>query len=111
MRTKPNIAIPTPRLVVRGRFGSDVATLVARKLAPVARHAHGPVLDVHVTLTRHENPAVGRPVAVEVNLDVNGRPVHAEAGADTLRNAVDEVVDRLVRQLDARPPARRRRAG
>lgn len=38
--------MPTPRMVLRGEFGRDVGELVARKLAPVARHAHELVLDV-----------------------------------------------------------------
>ncbi|MPZ81780.1 MAG: hypothetical protein GEV28_15795 [Actinophytocola sp.] len=111
MRTRPTITLPVPRIVVRGEFGVDVAELVTRKLAPVARHAHVPLLDMHVRLTRHENLAGGRPVIVEVTLDVNGRQVRAEADAHGARDALDRVVDRLVRQLDSPPDPRRRRAG
>jgi ribosome-associated translation inhibitor RaiA len=109
MRTQQQVALPAPRTVVRGEFGIDVAELVAGKLSPVARHAHGPVLDVHVRLTREARPVDGRPVSVEVDLDVNGRPVRAEASARSARDALDLVVNRLIRQLDQYTAARRRR--
>jgi len=87
---------------MHGEFGGGVAELVTRKLAPVGRHAHAPVLDVHVSLSRREGPAPENAVAAEVALDVNGRHVFAEASAATLRTAVDRVVGRLVSQLDRR---------
>ncbi|HEY7596111.1 MAG TPA: HPF/RaiA family ribosome-associated protein [Actinophytocola sp.] len=110
MRTKPS-TLPTPRIAIRGEFGVDVADLVTMKLERVARHAHRPILDVHVRLTRDEHAAGNPPVTVEVNLDLNGRQVRAETGARSARDALDRVVDRLVRQLDDQPvPHRGRRA-
>ncbi len=112
MRTKQNIELPDPVLAVRGDFGDGVRALVEAKLASVVRHAHEPVLSVRVEVDRHPDPAVARPVAVKVGLDVNGHPLHASATARTLRDAIDVVVDRVVRQLDDRPfahPHRRRR--
>lgn len=102
MRTKP-ITLPTSRLVVRGEFGVDVADLVAAKLERVVRHARRPILDVHVQLVRNEHPAGPPPVAVEVQLNLNGRQVRAQSEARSARDALDRVVDRLVRQLDDRP--------
>lgn len=109
MTTKP-ITLPTPRITVRGTFGAGVAELVAGKLARVVRYAHRPILDVHVRLTRDERPAAVAPVTVAVTLDLNGSPVVAESGGRTVRDAMDRVVDRLVRQL-ADQPARHRRHG
>ena len=100
--------MPRPRITVRGDFGGDVEELFTHKLTPVARHAHGTVLDVRAWLGRHADPAVALPVEVRVNLDVSGRHVQAEAAARTVRDAVDLVVTRLVRQLDERPSRRRR---
>jgi hypothetical protein len=40
MGIRPTITLPVPRMVLRGEFGVDVAELVTRKLAPLARHAH-----------------------------------------------------------------------
>lgn len=109
MRTKQTNTMPRPRMTVRGEFGGDVEELFAHKLAPVARHAHAPVLDVRVCLSRHADPAVALPVEARVNLDVNGRQVRADAVASTARDAADLVVERLVRQLDGRLARRRRR--
>jgi ribosomal subunit interface protein len=101
MRTKP-ITLPTPRLVVDGAFGVDVAELVTAKLARLTRHVSRPILDIRVRLLRHPRPADSPRVVVEINLDLNGRAIRAEAGANGVRDALDRVVDRLVRQLDDR---------
>jgi ribosome-associated translation inhibitor RaiA len=105
-------AMPRPVVAARGEFGDGLTELVTTKLAVVARHAHHPVLAVRVELDRHADPAVARPVAAKVSVDLNGRQVHAEAIGRTAREAVDRMVDRVVRQLDDRPraPRRRRRA-
>jgi ribosomal subunit interface protein len=103
MRTKPIFTLPPLRMVVRGSFGDDVAELVADKLAHLTRHAHAPILDVHVRLIRHQNAAVALPVEAEVSLDISGRHLRAEARATTLRDALDQVADRLARQMDRRP--------
>ncbi len=105
--------MPQPVLTVRGEFGDGLTDLVTEKLAVVARHAHQPVLAVRVELDRHPDPAVARPVAAKASVDLNGRQVHAEATARTARDAVDRMVERVVRQLDGRPraPHRRHRTG
>lgn len=101
--------MPRPVVTARGEFGDGLDELVTRKMAQVGRHAHRPVLAVRVHFDRHLDPAVSRPVAVTVNVDVNGTVVHAEATAGTARAALDRVVDRVLRQLDDRPRAPRRR--
>jgi hypothetical protein len=95
----------------RGEFGDGLPELVARKMVAVARHAHQPVLGIRVELDRHPDPAVARPVAAKASVDLNGTQVHAGATAGTAREAVDRMVDRLIRQLNDRPrgPRRRRR--
>ena len=105
MRTNEIIAMPQPVLTVRGEFGDGLADLVAKKLAVVARHAHRPVLAVRVELERHPDPEVARPVAAKASVDLNGTQVHAEATARTAREAVNRMVERMVRQLDDRPRA------
>jgi ribosome-associated translation inhibitor RaiA len=106
MRT---IELPEPTVTVRGEFGEGVGELVTRKLAHVARHTHEPVLAIRVELHRHSDPAVAHPVATRMNLDFNGRQLTAAATGRTARDAVDTMVDRMIRQMDARPHARRRR--
>lgn len=103
----PTIELPEPILTVRGEFGDGLADLVTKKLAPVARHAHEPVLTIRVELDRHTDPAVARPVVVRAGVDVNGRQLHAAATARTARDALDLVIGRLIRQMDDRPHVRR----
>ena len=105
MKTKA-ITLPTPRLVVDGDFGVDIAGLVTAKLTRLTRHANRPILDVRVRLVRHPYAAGRPPVEVEVNVDLNGRMVRAETAANGARDALDRVVDRLVRQLDDRQDKR-----
>jgi ribosome-associated translation inhibitor RaiA len=108
MRTRQAVELPEPVLIVRGDFGEGLAELVTRKLAAVARHVHEPVLAIRVELYRHHDPAVAVPVAAKANVDVNGRRLHAAATGRTARDAVGKMVDRLTRQMDDRPHARRR---
>ena len=105
MRT---VALPEPILTVRGDFGEGVGELVARKLAHLARHTHEPVLAIRVELRRHGDPAVARPVATRMNLDLNGRRLTAAATGRTARDAVDVLIDRMIRQMDDRPHVHRR---
>ena len=111
MRSNEITAMPRPVLTVRGEFGDGLTELVTTKLAAAARHAHHPVLGIRVELDRHPDPAVAQPVVAKVNIDLNGKQVHAEATARTAREAVDRMVERVVRQLDdrSRAPRRRRR--
>jgi ribosome-associated translation inhibitor RaiA len=106
MRT---VELPEPILTVRGSFGGGIAELVTTRLAAIARHAHEPVLAIRVELNRHIDPADPRPVAARADVDFNGRHVPAAARGRTAREAMDLVVDRLIRQMDDRPHARRRR--
>jgi ribosome-associated translation inhibitor RaiA len=102
------IELPEPILTTRGEFGDGLPELVTTKLAVLARHAHEPVLAIRVEFDRHADPA-GRPVRAQADVDVNGRHVHAAATAGTARDAVDLLVPKLVRQMDDRPHAHRRR--
>jgi ribosome-associated translation inhibitor RaiA len=97
--------MPQPVLTVRGEFGGGLDELVAEKLTVVARHAHHPVLAIHIELDRHPDPAVEEPVVAKANIDLNGRLVRAEASARTARGAVGRLMDKVVRQLDDRPRA------
>ena len=108
MRTKHVVELPEPILTVRGEFGDGLAELVTRKLAVIARHAHEPVLAVRVKVDRHADPAVECPVVARANIDVNGRQVHAAATGRTARDAVADMVTKVIRQMDDRPHAHRR---
>lgn len=109
MRSNLITAMPRPVVTARGEFGDGLTELVTKKLAVIARHAHHPVLAVRVELDRHPDPAVACPVVAKVSVDLNGKQVHAEAIGRNARDAVDQMVARVVRQLDDRPRAPRRR--
>ncbi|GLY67793.1 sigma 54 modulation/S30EA ribosomal C-terminal domain-containing protein [Amycolatopsis taiwanensis] len=70
------------------------------KIGKLARLAGRPVLWAHVKLTRHGDPEVERPVVAQVNVNVNGRLVRAEAEGINAREAIDRLADRLRLRLN-----------
>ncbi|MGE0219221.1 ribosome hibernation promotion factor, partial [Mycolicibacterium sp.] len=100
------------------------ADYVRDKFDDLGRYAHRPIRRVHVKLLRRHDPAVAHPVIAQANLDIDGRPVRGQVEADTAREAIDRLQDRLQRRLehlaeiharrrgpDAAPPWRRIRPG
>ncbi|TQM78940.1 sigma 54 modulation/S30EA-like ribosomal protein [Saccharothrix saharensis] len=86
-------------LNIRTDLGTGVpadATEYARaKVAAVAKYAPADVQFAHVRL-RTDGP---RSIVAHASLDVNGKPVNAEAAATTYQEAVDLLHDRLQHQL------------
>jgi ribosome-associated translation inhibitor RaiA len=72
------------------------------KVTTALGHTGRPVLYARVRLNRIANPAAARPVTARAEIDLNGRPVHAEAAADTPYEAVDLLQDRLLAKLERR---------
>ena len=70
-----------------------------RKIARLARYSREPVWLARLTFTSSGNPAVHRHVRVQAHLDVDGRPLVAQAEAVTVREAVDALDARLRRRL------------
>jgi ribosome-associated translation inhibitor RaiA len=89
------------QVVTRGaRIGPAVKAYARRKVAALARIAPGPVRYARVTLGRAADPAVARPAHAKAALDLNGRPVRAEASARRLEEAVDLLEARLRDRLE-----------
>jgi hypothetical protein len=86
--------------VVCGAVSPEVRTDAEAMAHALTRYAHEPVLHARVRLTRTGDPARERPVIAQVNLDVNGRFVRAQAAGHTAHEALDLVHDRARRQLD-----------
>ncbi len=88
-----------PDDVLQVRIAGDVTPAdvdyARSKLGSVTHHAHEPVLMIRIKLTQLADPAVARPALAQVNLDVNGRLVRAQVRRPTMREAIDEVHDRL----------------
>jgi ribosome-associated translation inhibitor RaiA len=79
----------------QGSVSSDDADYARTRVAAVLRYAHDHVLRGRIRLTRLADPALARPAVAQVNLDVNGRLVRAQVSRPTMREAIDEVHDRL----------------
>jgi ribosome-associated translation inhibitor RaiA len=62
-------------------------------------HARDPVLHVRVRLTRAADPAVERRAEARVQVDLNGRPLHAHAARASMTEAIDEMHDRIRDQI------------
>jgi ribosome-associated translation inhibitor RaiA len=87
------------QVVMRGNLSNELAAYARSKIVAVAERLADPVLHARIRLTRQPDPAVTRPVRVQVNLDVNGRLVRAQAAGIAGEDAVDLLVDRLRRRL------------
>ena len=79
----------------RGGVSEAEAEYARSRVGSALHHASEPVLYVRVKLTRLPDPAVARPAVAQVNVDLNGRLVRAQAARSTIQEAVDEVHDRL----------------
>lgn len=73
---------------------SDVAYARA-KIRAALKSTRDPVLFVRARLSLQADPAVAQPAVVQVNVDLGGRPIRAQAARPTLREAVDDVYHRL----------------
>lgn len=78
----------------------EAADYARSKVSELVRYTGRPVVHARVSLTRYRDPAVARPVLAQANLDVDGRPVRAQAQAVDAREAVDLLVARLRRRLE-----------
>jgi ribosome-associated translation inhibitor RaiA len=85
--------------VAAGPVPAELPELAREKVGAVLRHVGEPVLAAHVLLAIAPDPAVARPAIAAATVSVNGRLVRAEAAAETMRDAVDELASRLQVQL------------
>jgi ribosome-associated translation inhibitor RaiA len=88
------------RIEVVGNRHPGIAEYAEKRVRAALRAVHRPVLRVQVRITHHEDPAVARPVVAQADVDVNGRPVRAQATGTTGLEAVDLLHDRLRRRLE-----------
>ncbi|MER6663941.1 sigma 54 modulation/S30EA ribosomal C-terminal domain-containing protein [Amycolatopsis japonica] len=100
MRTKETLTTPEVRVAVRGDIEPDSADRAAAKVSRLMRLAHRPVLAASVRLTKYGDPAREQSVTAQASLDVNGRPVRAQASAPSVDEAIDRMDAKLRRQLE-----------
>jgi ribosome-associated translation inhibitor RaiA len=70
------------------------------KIGELGRLTHQPVLQAHVKLSEHADPAVARRVIAQANLNVNGRLVRAQVEGVTAQEAIDRLEARLRHRLE-----------
>ena len=86
---------PDVHLETSGAVSKEEEAYLRLRIGDVLRFASQPVLYTRVRLTRFPNPAMSRPAVAQVNVDLNGRFLRAQAARATMREAIDEIRDRL----------------
>jgi ribosome-associated translation inhibitor RaiA len=93
------VAIGTVQMETRGPVPEGAVELARDRVAALLRLAKEPVLSARVKLTVRAEPGRPRLAVAQANLDVDGRPLRAQAIAETMWRAVNELRDRLLIRL------------
>lgn len=83
----------------RGAVPEQAKEAARAKVGRLDRVVKGPVLGARVVLVQERNPRIERPARAEGEVNLAGRPVRAQVAAPTMEAAVDELAERLQRQL------------
>lgn len=84
----------------RGEVPEGAVSLAVHRVSALLRLAPEPVLFARVKLVMAADPAVPRPATAQVNIDLNGRLIRAQAAGPTMREAVEHAGDRLRIRLE-----------
>jgi ribosome-associated translation inhibitor RaiA len=79
----------------QGAVPAGALSFATRQVSSLLRMAPEPVLFARVKLIMAADPAVGRPAIAQVNIDLNGRLIRAQAAGETMREAIHHACDRL----------------
>src|SRR6266496_3103083 len=90
------------QVTVQGDIDPHTAEYVWTKVRSLARYADHPITHARVRITTHPYREASRPYLAQANLVVRRRPIRAQVLAASPRAAVDELYERLRRQLTAR---------
>lgn len=93
------VAIGTVQMETRGPVPEGAVELARDRVAALLRLAKEPVLSARVKLTVRAEPGRPRLAMAQANLDVDGRPLRAQAIAETMWRAVNELRDRMLIRL------------
>jgi hypothetical protein len=100
MRQRPDLPdLLDVDVTTHGRL-PGAAEYARQKIGALGRLTHRPVLHARVRLTKHDDPAVQRPVIAQASLDVEGRLVRAQVAAGTDCEAIDRLEARLRQRLE-----------
>lgn len=84
----------------RGDVPEDGVSFAVRRVTSLLRLASEPVLFARVKLIMAADPAVRRPAVAQINIDLNGRLLRAQAAGETVREAVEHACDRMRIRLE-----------
>ncbi len=87
-------------VTTQGSVPSALVDYARTKVTAALEHADRPVLAARARLTVLPDPAVQRRAVVEVTVDLDGRTLRVQAAKRSLREAVDEVQDRLRERVE-----------
>ena|SRR5436305_10775947 len=89
------------QLEVKGRnveVNDSLRSYAERKLARLDKQLRAEV-PVAVQLSAEKNPSIPAKQVAEATVQLKGRVVHAKAAAPDMKAAIDELADKLVRQV------------
>lgn len=87
------------QVTTRGQVQDHARRTAQEKLAALERYVDGSLRGARVMLIEEENPRIQQPAHAEAEVLLEGRPVRARAAAETMDAAIDEVAERLQRNL------------
>lgn len=86
-------------VTARGPIADEDRERAQEKISELAGKVGEPLLSAHVTLREEANPRIERGARAEGEVDVNGRTVRAQVADISMPAAIDQLVDRLARQV------------
>ena len=84
----------------RGSVPEGAVGFAVQRISSLFGAASEPVLFARAELIMAADPAVERPAIAQVNIDLNGRLVRAQAAGETMREAIEHACDRLRIRLE-----------
>lgn len=87
------------RVSARGEVSQDARRIAGEKFAALERVVNAPLTDARVVLVQEANPRIPEPAHADAEIRVAGTAVRASASGRTMEAAVDEVVERLARNM------------
>ncbi len=88
-------------VTARGEVSEDARELAAEKVGALDRYVNARFLRAHVVLKQESNPRIERSALAEGEVLLDGKMVRAHVASYDLRTAIDQLTQRLERQLRA----------
>jgi putative sigma-54 modulation protein len=89
------------QLEVKGRnveVNDSLRSYAERKLGKLEKQLHAEV-PVELQLTEEKNPSIAAKQVAEATVRLKGRVLHAKSAAPDMKAAIDDLAEKLVRQV------------